>query len=232
MSDSLELLQKLVDSFPRLNANDPSTQDKEHDENGNIVKVRPNGFSCIFNKELNLEFRNFETQESTSRIVNFRILVKIGSSLEQIRFEVMDDADLYYFFEAIFDQELFNEMREKDQLTIDFSEFPLEVINLLQDCQKNDSETQITFVEENDEAKSATMEFLQILELKAVEIFKIRFIPSDPLFVQDQVQYRFDQINKQLAYKKAYLTEFDKQIQSKNPILYKALTKSPRTLRK
>ncbi|OHT05379.1 hypothetical protein TRFO_05966 [Tritrichomonas foetus] len=233
---STDSLLRLIDSNPRLDSNDPSSQEKEYDDQRNLIKIHPSGFSCIFNNELNLEFRNFQTQESISKVVNLRLLVKFGNDLEQVRFEVSDDSDLYYYFESIFDRDQFNQMKEQDQLTIDFEDFPIEVMNLLQDCQNNDSETQVTFVEENDPSDPskiyATMEFLQILELKAVEIFRIRFTPSDPEFVQDQVQYRFDQITQKLAYKKAYLKEFDNQFKTKNPILYRTVAKGPRSIRK
>ena len=214
------------------------------------------GYVEAFSDEVNIEFRNFQNQESISRVVWVRILVKYSEDrkdrgqIGEIRFELFDDSDLYYFYDSTFTRELFDEMKQKDQLLIDFDSFPDEVITLLDKISvakstisrkddmndDDDPQIQIMFIEETDPSDPSklygTMEFLQILELKAVEIFKIHFEPSAPEFVQEQVQYRFNQINKQLAYKKAFLNEFNKQIQTKNPILYKTLTKSPKASRR
>ncbi|OHT06542.1 hypothetical protein TRFO_25432 [Tritrichomonas foetus] len=187
-------------------------------------------YDLFFEKEINLEFRNFENNESLSRVVRIRIMTyRDDMVLKQIRLEILDDSDLYFFVESIFDEEKFEQMKNDAQLLIDFDSFPEEIRDLIEDSQINDSESQIVFIEEND--GSGVMEFLQILELKSVEVFKINFVPSDPEFIQLQVQYRFNQLYGQLAKNKAILHEFNKQLQSKNPILLKSIntpSKSPR----
>lgn len=197
--------------------------------------LRNTGYEMLYCKSINLEFRVYsetsESNESGTKAVWVRIFTKKGDNnkISEVRFEVMDDADLYFFYESVFDENTFNEMKDEDQLLINFSEFSNNVTELLNESESSDSQTQITFVQENN--NTMTMEFLQILELKAVEIFKIKFIPSNPEFVQDQVQFRYNKIKELLKYKKEFLTEFDRQVQSKNPILARSL-KSPRHPRK
>lgn len=197
--------------------------------------LRNTGYEMIFCKSINLEFRVYnetvDTNDSGTKAVWVRVFTKKGDNnkMSDVKFEVMDDADLYFFYESVFNNESFNKMKEEDQLLIDFSEFPNNVMELLNESESSDSQTQITFVRENN--NTMTMEFLQILELKAVEIFKLKFEPSNPEFVQDQVQFRYNKIKELLKYKKEFLTEFDRQVQSKNPILAKSL-KSPRHPRK
>ncbi|KAK8900052.1 hypothetical protein M9Y10_002375 [Tritrichomonas musculus] len=197
--------------------------------------LRNTGYEIIFCKTINLEFRVYkdtsDSNESGTKAVWVRVLTKKGDNnkMIQVKFEVMDDADLFTIYESVFNEQSFNEMKAEDQLLIDFQDFPNNVTELLNESESSDSQTQITFVQEDDQ--SMTMEFLQILELKAVEIFKLKFIPSNEVFIQDQVQFRYNKIKEMLKYKKEFLTEFDRQVQSKNPILAKSL-KSPRHPRK
>ena len=197
--------------------------------------LRNNEYEIIFCKSINLEFREYretsDTNESGTKAVWVRVLTKKGDNnkIDEVKFEVMDDADLYYFYESVFDENSFQKMKDEDELLINFQEFPNNVTELLNESDSSDSQTQITFLHED--GPFMTMMFQQILELKAVEIFKLKFVPSKPEFVQDQVQYRYNKIKELLKYKKEFLTEFDRQVQSKNPILAKSL-KSPRHPRK
>ena len=190
------------------------------------------GYELQFDKELSLEFRNYENQESETKMVRFRILTKPDEKTEElgyVRFEIIDDADLFFFVEAQFNPDEFEQMKKEDQLLIEFEDFPREVQTMLEDSLKPSSESEVKFVE--DEDGSGVMEFNQLLDLKSVEIFRLKFVPSQPDFVGEQAQYRYSVLAFELARKKALCAEFTRQMQSKNPILLRAINstgKSPR----
>lgn len=204
---------------------DPSLE-FELKENG---EIKTYFYNVFYVTELNLEFRNSENQESLDRVVRLRILVCTDDTImKQIKIEILDDSDLYFFVEAVFNEEQFNKMKKEDQLLIDFESFPEEIKNFFNECQSTDAETQIAYIEEND--GSGILEFSQFIELKSVEVLIIHFVLSDPEFIQRQVQFRFNQMSNLLARNNAILEEFNHQMQTKNPILLKSLhsTKSPK----
>ena len=188
-------------------------------------------YEVFYDKEISLQYRNSENQESLDRVVRLRVMTyKEDTILQQMKFEILDDSDLYYFVESIINEEKFRQLKKEYQLNIDFESFPDEVRFMLDDCQTTDGETQVIFVEEND--GSGAMLFSQALDLKSVEVLKLKFDLVDPEFVQKQVQYRFDQMRAFLDKNKAILAEFNKQMHSKSPILLKSINNPSRTPRK
>ena len=202
------------------------------------------GYEIVFDDSLSLEFRNYEKAVSEPRLVRIRILTKKwpadhekardaadeNAPFDEVRFEMFDDADLFFFAEASFTIDDFKQMKVADQLLISFAEFPQEVQTMLVEGSKESGdEGRVKFIEEED--GSGVMEFDEILELKSVEIFRIKFQLSDQEFAQQQAQYRYSVLAFEVARKKALVTEFHRQMQLKNPILLKAISthgKSPR----
>lgn len=188
-------------------------------------------YEVFYDKEISLQFRNSENQETLDRVVRLRIMTyKEDTILKQMKFEILDDSDLYYFVESILDEEKFQLLKKEFQLNIDFDSFPDETRFMLDDSQTTGGETQVVFIEEND--GSGIMQFSQALDLKSVEVLKLKFELVDSEFVQKQVQYRFDQMRAFLDKNKAILTEFNKQMHSKSPILLKSINNPSRTPRK
>lgn len=202
------------------------------------------GYEIVYDDSLSLEFRSYEKAESEARLVRIRILTKKGleedqskksddddkkAPFDEVRFEMFDDADLFFFAEASFTLADFEQMKVADQLLINFADFPQEVQTMLVEGSKEGGdEGRVKFIEEED--GSGVMEFDEILDLKSVEIFRIKFSISDQEFTQEQAQYRYSRLAFEVARKKALVAEFHRQMQLKNPILLKAISggKSPR----
>jgi hypothetical protein len=72
---------------------------------------------------------------------------------------------------------------------------------------------------------SHRLEFNQVLELRAVEIFTLQFLTADDEFVNQQAQYRYEKIAYELALQKAMLAEFKKYMHSRNPVLMRSIDK-------
>jgi hypothetical protein len=185
------------------------------------------GFVPQFDEEVDLECRNLQLQESEQRRVHFRILTRNGplGRLGEVRFEIFDDNDLFFFVEAVLNAEDFEELKNTEELLISFDEFPNEVQTMLKESLVQSSESQVTFIEGED--GDGRLEFTQLLQLKAVEIFRLKFEASQPELVQKHVQYRYNKLAAQCAEKKLMVSEFNKQMQSRNPILLRAINGPP-----
>lgn len=207
---------------------DPSLQFQIKNDNDEAETLF---YEIFYDNEISLEFRNSENQETLDRVVRLRVMTyKEDTILKQMKFEILDDSDLYYFVESILNEEKFDQLKKENQLNIDFDSFPDEIRFMLDDSQTTGGETKVIFIEEND--GSGIMQFSQALDLKSVEVLKLNFDLVDPEFIQKQVQYRFDQMRAFLDKNKAILAEFNRQMQSKSPILLKSINNPSRTPRK
>ena len=155
---------------------DPSLQSQIKNDNDETETIF---YEIFYDNEISLEFRNSENQETLDRVIRLRVMTyKEDTILKQIKFEILDDSDLYYFVESIINEEKFEQLKKENQLNIDFDSFPNEVRFMLDDSQTTGGETKIIFIEEND--GSGVMQFSQALELKSVEVLKINFEMVDP----------------------------------------------------
>ncbi|KAK8890415.1 hypothetical protein M9Y10_035191 [Tritrichomonas musculus] len=207
---------------------DPSLQFQIKNDNDEAETLF---YEIFYDNEISLDFRNSENHETLDRVVRLRVMTyKEDTILKQMKFEILDDSDLYYFVESILNEEKFDQLKKENQLNIDFDSFPDEIRFMLDDSQTTGGETKVIFIEEND--GSGIMQFSQALDLKSVEVLKLNFDLVDPEFIQKQVQYRFDQMRAFLDKNKAILAEFNRQMQSKSPILLKSINNPSRTPRK
>jgi hypothetical protein len=69
-----------------------------------------------------------------------------------------------------------------------------------------------------------------LLELRAIEIFKITFANARPEFIDRQVQYRYEKLVYELACKKLMLSEYKRHMHARNPLFLKSIDgKAPRS---
>jgi hypothetical protein len=185
------------------------------------------GKQLVFGKELQLEFRRYRDEsegDSETRLVWVRIITEEAL----VRFEIMDDARLYFLVESLIDPDKFEQLAQDNELSIDFGGLAKEVENLLTEGATQGSQIQVTFFEESD--GTGTLIITQSLALKSVEILKLSFQAADPERVQAHVQHRFQALGLQLYEKKLRLLEFNKILRATNPLLLRAIsspTKSP-----
>jgi hypothetical protein len=135
--------------------------------------------------------------------------------------EILDDSDVYCILEANVDAQIFAELKARSGLLIDFADFPAEVGGLLRDSLRAGPSLTVTFWEGGDGRGS--LEFNELLELKRVAILRIEFGPSNAEFVSRQLQYRYDNITRELARKKARLSALKREIHARSPILSRAM---------
>lgn len=217
MSVSSDSLSEHSMNLPQAQCFDPTLSD---------------GFSVVYDRQLNLEFRNLQNEESENKVVRVRVLVeKENKILKEVRLEVMDDGDLFFLVEASFTEETFATMSKEHELLISFDAFPSEISQML-DLSTSSSEERYTITFEEEESGAGTMNFLQMTEFKAVEIFRIKFDLSNEQRIQEYAQFRYTQLFNQLQLQKKMLAEFNSQMKSKNPTLLKKINESPKKVTK
>jgi hypothetical protein len=181
----------------------------------------------IFNKEIQLEFRRYR-DESEGDCETRLVWVRIMSEPTHVRFEIMDDANLYFLVESVVDEEEFDKLRVANELSIEFGGLAEEVTHLLTESAVQGSGMQVTYFDENDGTGSLII--TQSLAVKSVEIFKIAFRPASSELIEAHVQYRFQKLGLALYEKKLQLLEFNKTLRSQNPMLLRVIaspSKSP-----
>jgi hypothetical protein len=205
-------------SLPQIAARDPSLE--EHDE-------------VLFHENFTLDYRT-RANQSVPFYVHFRIITRRSESkshpLEQVKFEIFHDQDLYFFVEAVFLASQFDEFKRTSELTVEFGEFPQEVKKLLLDSAGRKSEVTSTLWEE-EESDKPTLVFTQLLDLRAVEIFRISFQKPGPEFIDQQAQYRYEKLAYELQCKRLMLSEFKRFMQSRNPVLMRSMAKGGKSLK-
>jgi hypothetical protein len=181
----------------------------------------------VYDEEFSLECRiEGDDSASASSFVHFRIIAHRPSDgetrkLESVRFEIFNDSDLYFFIESVFDAAKFEQLRASSELLVAFDDFPGEVAKLLRDSQSGKSVVNAALYEAQD--GSRRLELNQLLDLRAIEIFKLQFDAADSSFIDQQAQYRYERLAYALALKKQMLAELKKYMHSRNPVLMKAI---------
>jgi hypothetical protein len=203
-------------ALPALLASDPSVED---------------GGEVVFDDELTLEFR---VDGSAQWLVHFRIITRssddvAGRRLEQVRFEIFTDADVYFYAQSVIDAEQFAQLKIDGELLVDFEDFPREVERLLRESQAAQSEMIVTYERDDDGVQS--LEFRQQLELTAVPIFSLKFEAPGGEFLHQQAQYRYERLGYDLACKNAMLDEFKRYMHSRSPLVMRSIDGSPRSPR-
>jgi hypothetical protein len=144
-----------------------------------------------------------------------------------VKFEILDDADVYLVLSATYDAAKFEALKSETNLLVDFSGFPGEVQLLLKDSLKPMSE--ITVVLWRDDDGSGVLEFNQLLGLKAVEIFKIHIPVAGADLVSQQIQYRYDRLRFELVRRRRMLEKLRQELLLRNPIRYRQITSRQRS---
>jgi hypothetical protein len=204
-------------TLPTIETSDPSIED---------------GDQVPMDEELTLEFR---VDGSTQSFVHFRIITRssdaaTGQSLEQVRFEIFTDADVYFYVQCVIDAEKFAEIKAAGDLLVEFDDFPGEVERLVRESQGAQSDVLVTF--EQDDEGNQFLEFRQQLEFTTVQIFSLKFEAASGEFLDRQAQYRYEKLAYDIACKRAMLGEFRKCLRSRSPVIMRCLdgaaAKSPR----
>ena len=193
--------------FSKLESQDPS-----------IIE----GYQLIFQKELpmdlKLECKEGQKDVSSFEAVNFKVL-KINSSSENppnhIRIELSLENDLFFHFTSIVDNEIFKVMKEKQGLTIDYSDFCSLLEKLCNFCIEDPQSYIAVFVMKKEGA--ASLEIVRGSEFKFLKLLKMEFVNSSDDIIRKQMLYRFASLKSKIDYYKNCIKASGDIIMQNNP---------------
>ena len=180
------------------------------------------GFIQIFstNLELKLRFGEGDESQKVPHVTVFKIFVRQDNDvLESVRFQLSDDKRLNFLYEADYNDEQFNAIKQEQGLEIEFDDFPNVIRQLVTTVTKqdnnelNEGDYKISFKEKNgdDESQDSDQEnededetikryfiISQKLEFCNVEIFKLVFHACDAGRIGLISQSRYNEISQKL----------------------------------
>ena len=201
----------------------------------------------VFDKTINVEFRRMPENDTESRILLIRIYEiweKLQSKndsgkedqpdkmkLNRVNIEIIDDTDLFGFCHSIISRDQFEQMKSEHELNIEFEDFSKEIGTLLDEQNQNkQTEYLVTFIANEDNTKS--LEFNEVLELRAVEIFTLQFTQPESNELIQKAQQRFNEVKRELQRKTMEFKLLQDELKS-NPIFSETLKRvTPRKDRK
>ena len=164
-----------------IDYNDPSLGDK-------LLK--------IYEEEVPFEIRiEDENLSGNDKSVFQSLLCKIfvtDETAEQsyTKIEIANDKDLFFYYSSEINPQLFEEIKENQKLTCNFSNFSDILIKYLDFCIKDQKGYLAVFYIKTD--KKAKMELFENLEYKFGELINIDFVPSSDDLIREQISYRYN----------------------------------------
>jgi len=164
-----------------IDYNDPSLGDK-------LLK--------IYEEEVPFEIRiEDENLSGNDKSVFQSLLCKIfvtDETAEQsyTKIEIANDKDLFFYYSSEINPQLFEEIKENQKLTCNFSNFSDILIKYLDFCIKDQKGYLAVFYIKTD--KKAKMELFENLEYKFGELINIDFVPASDDLIREQISYRYN----------------------------------------
>lgn len=160
-------------------------------------------------------------------MVIFRIYPLQGSEHEPqgYRVELTSENDLFFHYTVQYfplitdrvDEQYFNELQANQKLTIEFNEFQGILIKMLNSCLREPHSFLAVFVMQRD--GRATLDFIQNIEYKFVELLSLEFGASTEDIIRQQITFRYNSVKSKLALMQARLQDVNKMVKVKSPSL-------------
>ena len=165
------------------------------------------GYKALFKKEipmdLKLEIKEGQKEVSSFEGINFKVL-KLQSESKappnHIRIELSSENDLFFHFTSIVDEEIFKVMKDKQGLTIDYSQFTSLLEKLCNFCSNDPDNYIASFIMKKQGA--ATLEIIRGSEFKFLELLKLEFVNSSDEIIKKQMLYKFAALKSKIDYYK------------------------------
>ncbi|OHT15378.1 hypothetical protein TRFO_14130 [Tritrichomonas foetus] len=190
--------------------------------------------------QLKLKKEDGEDSEKVAKDTVFKIFVHQDNDvLNAVRFQISDDKRLNFLYEADYDAEAFEAIKEKQGLEIEFDDFPNVIRQLISTIirqgtdELNEGDYKASFKDhveseepeeeeedhQEEEGETKTRYFLisQRLEFCSVEIFRLRFHECDNEKVEKISQYRYDEISQKLKAVETEYKDIYKRLQRQAP---------------
>lgn len=186
------LLQTLEREFRLIEEMDPSIQDGGH---------------IVYDREVPVELKSADgTEEGVMEGLKMKIVV-LGddNSPSCIRLEVSSEAELFFHYTCVVNAQGYLQLREDQKLMCEFREFPITLSKMFNQAIREPNTFVIVLLLSRD--GSSTLQLLQNLEFKFVELLALPLRESAEALVRSHITYRYNAMRSRLSIMTAKLQD-------------------------
>lgn len=182
------------------------------------------GYRLLYDREVPVEIRSISTVgDKTNTGVLESIKVKMlvlgaDDAPQSIRLELTSEADLFFSYVHLINQDVYSAVQEQQRLCVEFADYPNVLIRMLNACIR-EPHVHLSIFTMVGPGDIATLEFIQNMEYKFVELMTCSFERASEEVVQHQITYRYNTVKQRLAVMQARLFELNNLVKTKNPSL-------------
>jgi len=213
---------KSVDGNTTLNANDLAALEE-------MDPSLSDGFKVAYDKEVPLELR---LQDSTTdqqdvgtlESIRTRVLVQgEPNAPEVIKIEFTSEADLFFNYASMINEEYFLKIKDEQKLNVEFSGFLNLLLKLINNCQKEPQNFFSVFFMQRD--GQARLEFIQNMEFKFLELLSLDFLAAPEELIRQNISFRYSLLKAKSQVLQTKLKDVSALLKIKNPSLLLQLQK-------
>ncbi len=185
------LLQTLEREFRLIEEMDPSVQD---------------GGRIVYDREVPVELKTADGDDSVLEGLKMKLVV-LGedSSPSTVRLEVSSEAELFFHYTCVINAQGYLQLRDDQKLMCDFREFPVTLTKMLNQAIREPNHFVVVLLLGRD--GNATLQLLQNLEFKFVELLALPLRESSEPVVRAHVTYRYNAMRSRLGIMTARLQD-------------------------
>lgn len=180
------LLQQLEREFRDIEERDPSLAD---------------GFRVVYDREVPFELRPADSRDHDVGALE-GIKVKIltqgeDNSVSAVRIELTSEADLFFHYTCLVNAVGFTQLREDQKLMCEFKEFVVTLLKMCNRCIREPNHFLAVLLLNTD--GSASLEFIQNVEYKFIDLLVLPFRESPDHIVKADITYRYNAVRSRLS---------------------------------
>eukprot|EP00605_Chrysophyceae_sp_TOSAG23-4_P002677 GSChrysophyteH1.ASY1.ANO1.2953.1 assembled CDS len=151
-----------------------------------------------------------ETNSGVLESVKVKMLELPGSNNAplSIRIELSSEADLFFAFLHVIDEDIYHDVQSEQKLVVEFADYPNVLIRMLNACIR-EPHVHLAIFTMVGTGMEGTLEFIQNMEYKFIELMTCSFTRSPEEQVQQHITYRYNAIKQKLAVMQARLYELN-----------------------
>lgn len=181
------VLAQLEREFREIEERDPSLAD---------------GFRVVYDREVPFELRPADSRDHDVGALE-GIKVKIlaqgegDSSVSAVRVELTSEADLFFHYTCLINAVGFTQLREDQKLMCEFKDFVVTLLKMCNRCIREPNSFLAVLLLNTD--GSASLEFIQNVEYKFIDLLVLPFRESPDHVVRADIAYRYNAVRSRLS---------------------------------
>jgi len=187
------------------------------------------GFRVAFDKEVPLELRlqdETANQEDVGTLETIRTRVLVQGDISApsiIKIEFTSEADLFFNYTTLIDEEYFCKIKDEQKLNVEFAGFLGLVLKLVNSCQKEPQSFFSVFFMQRD--GQARLDFIQNMEFKFLELLSLDFLAASEEAIRQNISFRYSLLKAKTQVLQGKLKDVSSMLKVKNPSLLLQLQK-------